>query len=65
MSSNNTFIPTTKDTVKDVIDNFKTEKQESSQTENENTKSNISDTDIALNKLTSLNKSGSSSGNET
>ena len=34
MSPNNPLVPTTEDTVKDVIGNFKTDKQEASQTEN-------------------------------
>ena len=34
MPSNNPLIPTTKYTVKDVIGNLKTDKQEASQTEN-------------------------------
>ena len=40
MSYNNPFIPTTKYTVKDVIGNLKKDKQEASQTENENPISN-------------------------
>ena len=53
MSSNNPLIPTIKDTVKDVISNFKTDQQEASQTENENPISNDSDKDMALKRLTS------------
>ena len=58
------MIPTTADTVKDVIANLKTDKQEASQTENEKPISNESDKDMALNKLTLLDKSGSSSRTE-
>ena len=65
MSSNNPLVPTTEDTVKDVIGNLKTDKQEASQTKNKNPISNESDKGTALNKLTSLNKSGSSSIIET
>ena len=59
MSSNNPLIPTTKNTVKDVIGNLKTDQQEASQTKNENPISNDSDKDMKLNKLTSLDKSRS------
>ena len=52
MYSNNTLIPTTKDKVKDVIGNLKTDKQEVSQTENEKFIRNELDKDMALNKLT-------------
>ena len=65
MSSNNPLIPTIKDTVKDVISNFKTDQQEASQTENENPISNDSEKYMALNKFTSLDKSGSSFRTET
>ena len=51
MSSNNPLIPTTKDTVKDVIVNLKTDKQVASQTKNEKPICNESDKDMALNKL--------------
>ena len=57
MSSNNPLIPTIQDTVKDVISNFKSDQQEASQTENENTISKDSNKDMVLNKLTSLDKS--------
>ena len=65
MSSNIPLIPTTEDTVKDVIGNFKTDQQEAPQTENEKPISNDSDKDMAFNKLTSLDKSKSFSGTET
>ena len=65
MSSNIPMIPETEDTVKDVVGNLKTDKQEASQTENENPISNDSDKDMELNKLTSLDKSWSSSRTET
>ena len=48
-----------------MIGNLKTDKQEASQTENENPIINESDKDMALNKLTSLDKSKSSSITET
>ena len=54
MSSNILLIPTTEETVKDVISNLKTDQQVASQIENEKTISNDSDKDMALNKLTSL-----------
>ena len=65
MSSNIPLIPITKDTVKDVIGNLKTDQQESSQTENENPISNDSYKDMELNKFNQLDKSRSSSRNET
>ena len=65
MSSNNPFIPTTEDMVKDVIGNLKTDQQKASQTENENPIRSDSDKDMELNKLTSLDKSRSSSGTKT
>ena len=55
------MIPTTKDKVKDVIGNLKTDKQEVSQTENEKFIRNELDKDMALNKLTSLDISRYSS----
>ena len=61
MSSNILLIPTTENTVKEVIGNLKTDQQEASQTENEKPISNDSDKDMELNKLTSLDKSRSSS----
>ena len=64
MSSNIPLIPATEDTVKGVIGDFKNNQQEASQTENEKPISNDSDKDMALNKLTSLNKSRSSSRTE-
>ena len=42
MSSNNPLITTIKDTIKDVIGNLKTDKQEAPQTENEKPISNES-----------------------
>ena len=65
MSSNIPLIPTTKDTVKDMIGNLKTDQQQASQTENKNPISNDSDKDMVLKKLTSLDKSRSSSRTET
>ena len=65
MSSNIPLIPTTEDTVKDVIGNLKTDQQEASQTENEKRISNDSEKYMTLNKLISLDKSRSSSRTET
>ena len=65
MSSNIPLILTTEDTVKDVIGNLKTDQQEASKTKNEKPIRNDSDKHMALNKLTSLDKSGSSSITET
>ena len=65
MSSNILLISTTEYTVKDVISNFKKYKQEASQTKNENPISNEPDKDVALNQLTSLDKSRYSSRTET
>ena len=65
MSSNIPLMPTAKYTVKDVIGNLKTDQQETSQTKNENLISNDSDKDMALNKLTSLDKSRYYSRTET
>ena len=65
MSSNITFIPETEDTVKDMIGHLKTNQQQASHTKNENPISNDSDKYMALNKLTSLDKSRSSSRTET
>ena len=65
MSSNNPLIPTTKDTVKEVIGDLKTYQQEASQTKNYKPISNDSDKDIALNKFNSLDKSRSSLRTET
>ena len=62
MSSNNPLVPTTEDTAKDVIDNVKKDKQESSQAENKIPIGNESEKYMALNKLISLDKSKSSSG---
>ena len=65
MYSNILLINTTEDTVKDVISNLKIDKQEVSQTKNEKPIINESDKDMALNKLTSLDKSRSYSITET
>ena len=65
MSSNIPMIPETEETVKDVISNFKTEQQKASHTKNEQPISKYSEKDMALNKLTSLDKSGFSSRTET
>ena len=65
MSFNNPLVPTTKDTVKDLIGSLKTDKQEAPQTKNKKLISNESDKDMALNKLNSLDKSRSSSRTET
>ena len=54
MSSNIPLVPTIEDTVKEVIGNLKTYKQEASQTKNKNPISNESDKDMTLNKLSSL-----------
>ena len=65
MSSNIPLTPATEDTVKDVIGNLKTDQQEASHTKNEKPISNDSDKDMALDKLTSFDKSRSSSRTET
>ena len=65
MSSNNPLIPTIEDTLKGVIGNLKTDKQEAPQNENKRPISNESDKDMELNKLTSLDKSRSYSRTET
>ena len=65
MSSNNPLVPTTEGTIKEVIGNLKTDKQEASQTKNKYPIINESDKDMALNKLISLDKSRSSSITET
>ena len=44
------MITTTEDMIKDVISHLKTDKQEASQTENENPIINESEKDMALNK---------------
>ena len=56
MSSNIPLILRTEDTVKDVIDNLKTDQQEASQTKNEKPIINDSYKYLALNKLPSLDK---------
>ena len=63
MSSNNPLVPTTEDLVKDVIGDFKIEIQEASKTKT--IISNESYKYMALNKLTSLDRSRSSSITET
>ena len=65
MSSNNPLVPTTEYTVKDVIGNFKIDKQEASKTKNKKPISNKPYKEMALNKLTSLDKSRYSSRTET
>ena len=65
MSSNNPLVPTTEYTFKEVIDNLKVYKQEVSQTKNKKPIINESDKNMELNKLSSLNKSRSSSRTET
>ena len=65
MSSNNPLIPTTEDTVKEVIGNLKTDKKEASPTKNINPIRNESDKNMSLNKLSSLDKSRSYSRTET
>ena len=65
MSSNNPLVHTKEDTVKDVIGNLKTEKQEASQTKSKKPISNEPEKETALNKLTSLDKSRSYSRTET
>ena len=65
MSFNILLILTTEDTVKDLIGNLKTDQQEASKIENKKSMSNNSEQDMALNKLTSLDKSRSSSITET
>ena len=65
MSSNNPLVHTKEDTVKDVIGNLKTEKQEASQTKSKKPISNEPEKETELNKLTSLDKSRSYSRTET
>ena len=65
MSSNNPLIHPKEDPVKDVIGNLKTEQQKASHTEFENPISKDTEKYMALNKLTSLDKSRYSSGTET
>ena len=59
MSSYNPLVPTTEDTVKEVISNLKTDKQEAFQTKNKKPISNESEKYMVLNKLSSLDKSRS------
>ena len=56
MSSNNPLIHTKEDTVKDVIGNLKTGQQKASHIEFENPIIKDTEKDIALSKLTSLDK---------
>ena len=65
MSFNNPLASTTKYKVKEVIGSLKTDKQEASKTENKNLISNEPEKDMALNKLSSLDKSRSFSRTET
>ena len=65
MSSNSPLIQLKEDTVRDVIGNLKTDWQKASHTEFENPISKNTEKYMALNKLTSLDKSRSSSRTET
>ena len=65
MSSNNPLVPTTVETVKEVIGNLKTDKEQASKTKNENPISNKSNKEMTLDKSSSLDKSRSSSRTET
>ena len=65
MSSNNPLVPTTEETIKKVIGNLKTDKQQASQIKNKKAISNEPDKDMAFNKSGSLDKSTSSSRTET
>ena len=65
MHSNIPLIQPKKDTVKDVIGNLKTDQQKASHTKFEKPISKDKEKEMALNKLTSLDKSGSSSRTET
>ena len=65
MYPNNPLVPTTEDTVKEVIGYLKTDKPQASQTKNEKSISNESNKGMALNKSSSLDKSRSSSKTET
>ena len=59
------MIDPTEDQIKDDIDNLKTEEQKASDSYFENPKSEDIEKDMALNKLTLLDKSRSSSKTET
>ena len=65
MSSNIPLINPTEDQIQDDIGNLKTNKQKSSYSYFEKPISEDIEKDIALNKLPSLDKSGSSSKTET
>ena len=65
MSSNNPFIHPKEDTIKDVFGHLKTDKQKASHLYFEKTKSEDTEKDMALNKLTSLDRSRYSSRTET
>ena len=56
MSSNNPLVPTTEETVKEVMGNLKTYKPQASQTKNKKPIRNESNKDMALNKSISLDK---------
>ena len=59
ISSNIPLIPETEDTVKDVIGHLKTDQQKASHTKNEHPIRKDSEKSMALNKLSSLDKSRS------
>ena len=65
MSSNIPLINTTEDKIQDDIGNLKTEKQKSSESYYENPLSKDKEKDMALNKVSSLNKSRSTLETET
>ena len=65
MSSNIPLINPTEDKIQDDIGNFQTEKQKASESYYEKPLRDYKEEDIALNKITSLDKSMSSSKNET
>ena len=65
MSSNIPLIKQTEDQIKDAIGNLKTDEQKTSDSEFEKPISEDIERDMALNKLTSLDKSRSSSETET
>ena len=59
------MVPSTEETATRGIGNLKTDKPQASQTKNKNPISNLSNKDMALNKLTSLDISRSFSRTET
>ena len=65
MYSNIPLIQPKEDKIKDVIGDLKTDEQKASYSDFENPISEDTERDMALNKLTSLDKSGSSSITET